>query len=35
MKSKREIPIIQDTFYDLEKKAGDLAYFLNVCVKNI
>lgn len=34
MKDKREIPIIQDSFDDLERKAGDLAFFLNVPVKN-
>ena len=34
MKDKREIPIVQDSFEDLEKKAGDLAYFLNISVKN-
>jgi hypothetical protein len=34
MKNKREIPIIQGSLDDLEKKVGDLAYFLNVSISN-
>jgi hypothetical protein len=35
MKDKREIPIIQDSLNDLESLVGDLAYFLNVSIRNI
>lgn len=35
MKNKRKIPIIQDVYSDLEKKASELAYFLNISVRNM